>query len=332
MQKNNKALKEALYSIILGYNLASLEGERVFIKHFGNKDKVEVDYQYGLAYNSALSKNVVTNEEKEIQLAELKLWSEKDDKEIISLELSIDNLKRRKRLSLPSQIKDINIKIQDAASRISKLRAQKNKLMGVTAESIAQRRAEDFYIASSFFRDDAFNNRLIHVDEFDDMDISQIDSMKFTYFSALSEILGEKIKGLSVLKDFMNLMYLAEKPYEILGKPLAEYTFFQIDLISFARHYKHIISHEPQPPDNILEDPDALDDWYESSNTMRKIMDKDHDRDSVGRATTIMGGTAEDLKLLEKEGDIVNLDTEIKKAAKHKPLNMQEMMKLHGIR
>lgn len=331
MEINRRVLKDSLCAVIAGFNIASLDGERVFIKHFGNRDKIEVDFQYSIAYKSALSKQIITNDLKEKQLIAQGLWSEEKDKEISRLENSILNLKKRKRRSLPSQIKEINKDIDKAYAKIILLKNRKKRLIGSTAETIAQTRADDFYIASSFFKDDTFKERVVDINSFDAVDNDLIEMMKIEFFSSQSSILGDGVKKLSVLKEFMNLMYLAEKPYEILGKPLADYTFFQIDLISFARHYKHIISNDPTPPEKILEDPDALDDWFEGSTNMKKIAGEEK-TDTIGQATTIIGAKPEDLELLKKEGNIVSIDSEIKKAITDRPLNMQEMMKIHGIR
>lgn len=323
VNKEEKALRDSLSSILQGYSVVQNGGQKLFIKHFGFCDAIESDFQYQIAFRDCINRGIFTEEQK-IQLAiKNKFWSNEEDKEISILKLSINNLQIQKgKTVLPSQKSNLNKEIEEKNIRLFDLEKKRNNIIGTTAESIATQRAEDYYIFKSFYLDYKLEKPFKDEEEFNSTDEEEIKELKYNYFSCLNFILNGNIKKIALSNQFMSLLYLTDNFYYILGKPLANYTYYQMDLISYGKMYKSILNMEPKPPENIRHDPEKLEEWLELA-TSKKIITKN---DSSGQV--IMGATDSDIKELFKNEEVVNIDTEIKKRGR---MNMAELMKLHGV-
>ncbi len=110
-------------------------------------------------------------------------------------------------------------------------------------------------------------------------------------------------------------------------------TFYQIETFTYARYFKNLISSaKHQPPNEYYEDPERLIEWIESSKNAEDIMQKSNiDKNTEGAiGTSIIGASKDDLQKagIKNESGISLMDEAVKKGGK---LNMQDMLKLHGI-
>lgn len=328
MSKDEERLiKDSLSAILLGYSIARWRDKRIFIKHFGHCDSIETDFHYETAFNECIEKKIYTEKQK-LELSEKDgLWSADNDIKISTLKGSISNLiLTRDKTPLPSQKKIIIKQIEDFNTELNGLLRKRASLLGVTAESIANQRAEDFYIFKSFYIDSSFSQQLFSDEEFDEIEDDQMEELKQVYFNALRYILNNNLRKIALSSSFMSLMYLTENSYEILSKPLALYTFYQLDLITYGKVYKNALSGDPRPPENIRQNPDELDKWINKINDVRQIDTKSVlDNELSGKM--LVGATTEDVKEIFKNENVINIGDEIKKKG---GMSMAEMIKLHG--
>lgn len=324
----DKKIRESLSSILLGYSVVMLNGQKVFIKHHGYCDLIETDFQYDQAFDSCIKQGIYTEQQKLDLAIQQGAWSNDED---IRINFLIENIKKLRsqesKNPIPSQRKKISDEIIIKESELKSLNEKRFSLLGVTAEVIANKRSEDFYIFKSFYRDASFLNPLNKDEEFDIIDDDYMESMRSCYFDSLDFILNENIRYIALSDVFMSLLYLSENSYEVLGKPFAQYTFYQKDLISYGIMYKRILTSEPLPPDSIKDDPDKLEEWVSRSNSSKKLTEtKSSNLENSGKM--IFDATNEDIKEIFGDEEVVNVGTEIKKRG---GMKMQDFMKLHGV-
>lgn len=322
-----KLIKDSLSSILLGYSVALLNGQKVFIKHFGNCDSIETDFHYKNTFDECVSKKIYTEKEKLNLAIKQGLWSDENDKQIIILKEIINNLITvRDKTPLPSQRNKIIKDIEQKDKELFSLERKRLSLLGTTAESIAQQRSEDFYIFKSFYKDNSFTYQLFTDEEFNNIEDEQMETLKNLYFNTLKYILNNNIKKIAISNSFMSLMFLTENPYEILGKPLASYTFYQMDLISYGKYYKQILTNDPRPPDNIRNNPEELEKWIGKISATKQLDSKIiNENENSGKM--LIGATAEDVKEIFGDKNVIDIGKEIKKKGR---MSKEELMKLHG--
>jgi hypothetical protein len=105
-------------------------------------------------------------------------------------------------------------------------------------------------------------------------------------------------------------------------------TYNQIRLIVYTRVFKNIFDSNENIPENIRKDPAKLLEFGSSSKEER---DKVKDKLSQGDGGTLVGAKDEDYERLgiQKPKGAVDLHEEAKK--KGGTLNMEDLMKLHGV-
>src|SRR5207249_4657887 len=118
----------------------------------------------------------------------------------------------------------------------------------------------------------------------------------------------------------------SENIYEFYGKPICYLTNFQIQLAAYGSYYKTILTSENKPPDDLLSDPDKLEDWYSSKTNFEQMLDKNVKQDNAN--VSIMG-TKEDLARLGYGQQDISLKEATAKAGG--VLDQEAMLKLYNV-
>ena len=153
------------------------------------------------------------------------------------------------------------------------------------------------------------------------------------YNSQMGLFGSEYLKKVAVSNFFLNFYYLCEdNPYTFYGKPIVNLTYYQLELFGYGRYFKQIFSDsKTRPPEEMMDDPDQIIEWYESNKNAQKVVQRSKQDGSGG--TSIVGATKDDLKRLgmsDEHSSSVSLSKEA--AKKGGNLNMEDIMKLHGIK
>lgn len=315
--------------VVRGYSSTILEEDFVYVKHLTPHDQVELEEIEERYFNIALRKGVPTEEEMLLFLKEEEQWSEDDDKFIEDKKYFLDTLKTAKsKMVIKRQIDQQEKTIQEETLLLARKEAEKMSLLGNTCEKYAKDRLNDFYMIKSFFKDKNLSEPLFSEDKFDEMENQDIKKVVFRY-NELFEGFSEESIQYTILEDFYNpYLSFAEDSMQFYGKPFCELTYNQIRLIVYTRVFKNIFDTNENIPDNIRKDPAKLLEFGSSSKEER---DKTKQKLSQGSAGTLVGAKEEDYEYLgiERPKGGVSLHEEAKK--KGGTLNMEDLMKLHGV-
>jgi hypothetical protein len=315
--------------VVRGYSSTILEEDFVYVKHLTPHDQVELEEIEERYFNIALRKGVPTEEEMLLFLKEEEQWSDADDKFIEDKKYFLDTLKTAKsKMVIKRQIDQQEKTIQEETLLLAKKEAEKMSLLGNTCEKYAKDRLNDFYMIKSFFKDKNLSEPLFSEDKFDEMENQDIKKVVFRY-NELFEGFSEESIQYTILEDFYNpYLSFAEDSMQFYGKPFCELTYNQIRLIVYTRVFKNIFDTNENIPDNIRKDPAKLLEFGSSSKEER---DKTKQKLSQGSAGTLVGAKEEDYEYLgiERPKGGVSLHEEAKK--KGGTLNMEDLMKLHGV-
>ena len=140
------------------------------------------------------------------------------------------------------------------------------------------------------------------------------------------------LKRLAVSGFYLNNFYLCkDNPFIFYGEPVVNLTYPQIELFSFGRYFKNILSELKHPPtEEQLDNPDKLIEMFNISKNAEKVL-------SEGKATagkdkvvsTVVGATREDLERMGAQSDPGAVDINQIAAEKGGHLSMEELIKLH---
>lgn len=326
-------LKLVFSEIVEGYSLTRSElfGD-LKIKHINNYDSAKTDIKNNYYFEKAVSQGLPKREEKLEYLIKEKLWDPEKDKEADRLKEMLKGMNRTKsKLFLQAQIDAIKKDIVDNEIKLSNILAEKESVIGFTAEEYANRRINEYYMHISIL--DEEGKQLFGENEFDELEQDQVNDIMQVYEKNNRKFKAEILKKISLADFFTNIFYLCEdNVFNFYGKPVIDLTFYQIEIYSYGRYFKSIIQNsEEKIPDHIVEDPDKLIEWAESSKNVKEVLEKSSG-DAESGASSIMGATKQDLAKagIDENQDVIDLSQ--KAQEKGGRLTMEDMMKLHGVK
>lgn len=327
------SLKVVFSEILRGFTLVdSHDYGKIRVKHFTNFDSAELDIKNKLFLDKAVNQGLPTRDDRIKYLLEENIWTEKENKEILQSRSMLAGLKNSKgKVFLQSHIDQLNEQIKGEQLKLIKLEAKKEELIGFSAENYASRRINEHYMFNAILSEDG--EKLFSEEDFEDLDESTLIDLIGIYNKSTKKFNSESLKKISLSGFFTNLFYLCEDNAHIFfGKPLVELTFYQIELFGYARYYKSLMENsESKVPDDIRQDPEKIVEWFSSTKSARETLEKSKNAGQDGSATSLVGATKDDLKRLGLDNPDETVNLAKKAAEKGGRLNMEDMMKLHGM-
>ena len=315
--------------VVRGFSTAIIEENFVYIKHLTPHDQVELEEVEEKYFNVALKKGVPTEEDMLLFLKEEGQWSDADDKFIEDKQLFIENLKKAKtKMIIKREIDKQSDLIDKESKLLQEKQIEKMSLIGNTCEKYAKDRLNDFYMIKSFYSDKEMRNPLFDENKFDELDDYNLKKIIYKY-NEIFESFSEESIQYTILEDFYSpYLSFAEDSMQFYGKAFCELTYNQIRLIVYTRVFKNIFDSNENIPESIRKDPAKLLEFGSSS---KEEKDKAKDKLSQGDGGTLVGAKNEDYEYLgiEKPRNTISLHEEAKK--KGGTLNMEDLMKLHGV-
>ncbi len=306
-----------------GYTEASLGDSIVYIKHVNIRDQRYLHKYFEKYKDVALKRGLETEAERIKYVLEEKLWEEKDDMKIASLEGEITNLKNTvNQLLLASQREEYNNIIRDRAEELYELKKSRSEVVGKTAEDYGTGRSSDELLRFLLFKDKDLTQNLYTEDEFSELEGWEIKQLTDLHLDIQSRLADDKIQK-AVLRPFFSMyLSLCEDAYGFYQKPVTELTIYQLRVVLFGRMFFNIFQHTEDIPDNIRDDPEKLLAYSQSKSSGNTGGIRD-DADS----SVVFGATNQDVKELGGE-KAVSLSEEAKKHGGQ--LDMTQMMRLAG--
>jgi hypothetical protein len=334
----NTNLKIIFSEIIKGYSKKNIEGiGTLFFKHINNQDSADIDIYNQQFTEKAKSMGLPTEKEQEAYLIKEDLWQESKNKRIIELEKFVNNLKVTKsKLFIKSQIDQINKEIDKNDAELKALKHERKDLIGFTVEDYTFKKINEYYMYVSLFKDEFLKERFFKESDYEELDNNEIILLIKNYNEVTNKFSDHNLKKISLMGHFSNIFQLSkDDPFIFYGKPLVELSFYQIELFSYGRYFKNILTNaKTKPPQYLMQDPEGLIEWFEGSKNVEDILNKNSkvaQKDNV--ATSIVGASYEDLKRLGVKTEDKGSDIDLAKEAAKKggKLNMEDLMKLHGL-
>ena len=300
----------------------------IYFKHFNQLQTSKVFCQTDKYKKEAIAKGISTEEEALEALIKDGFWSREKEREILVKKKELEDLKGGlNALKLPSQKQKKKKEIESIQNFLEESFKEKVALMGITAEIYADKKVNKLFFDSISFLNKDCTIKVI--DELDYQDVAQQSEFQKIQKDFFQKFDDKYISKAVLSPSFASYLPYSESVLDFFGKPIKDLTTFQLKLISYSRSFLNIFKNCPKDiPKDIARDPDLLVDFYESA--------KDADKKKSSKAsdgtggTTYFGASKTDLKAVASDDEnVVSLSDSI--AQQGGKLNMQEMMKLHGI-
>ena len=330
MPEDIKNLRSVFSDIIRGYSIldSPLFG-RVIIKHLGNIDLADIDYSYSCTLQDAIKRGIPPLEKKVEILIAAGLWSQEEEEKIKEFRITLyQYISNRDTQFLKSKRELWSKQIDEINKEIEKLEIKKQLTLGDYAELFATKESNKSHILTSFRKAHDVKIPLFSLEEFDQLDNPQVQTL-FDLFNKYSEKFNQtSMKKIALSSFFLNMFHLtSENIYEFYGQPVVNLTFYQVDLFSWGRHFKNLLSQfGSKLPNDILNNPDKVLEYVELNKNYEEAFPQKQEEDGGGMS--LMGASKEDYEVLgiKAEGNKKFAEA-LKKKGK---LSLEDMMALSG--
>ena len=318
----SRILRRAFLDICNGYSSMIYNGETLYIKHLSHKEHLNLDELQERYFQYGKSKGVPDEKEQLLYLKKEGLWTDKDQLNLTRQESAVARMIDGKRLiALPSMLERHNKDIAIEQEKLNKMRDNLRSLMGLTCELYASKIVNEHYILQSLYKDQKLTIPYFSTSEFDDIEDDELNNIVSIYNEAVECCTEKNIKKLSIQDFFQSYYFICNDDFfAFFGRPIFEFTYFQVKLANFARFYKNIMEgvNIKTLPKKCFDDPDYLEEYLNTTKKGKEMIDN-----TKGQAVSIIGATAEDIRQISGNGD-----SSVKIG--DKPATMNELLKQFG--
>ena len=318
-------LKKLYKEIVLGFSVSEYAGKPIFIKHFTEIDNGELE-SYRIKYQSmAKQKGLQTKEDKSKLLIQEGYWSVEKDLEIEKIKKEISDLDMlKKNLVIKRQVLQNKEKILNATSRLNEILREKEEVFGFSLEDFVSKKVNEYTIYNSFYKEKDLKEKLFSEDEFDtlaEIDLSKLIVLLNNFYVDFGH---NQIKRICACPFFASLYNLCgDNAYNFYGRYVVGLTILQVNMFSQGRYFKSLIEsrgHQAMPPNDIMEDPDKMIEWYDTSSDVPSV-----NADGI----SYFGASKEELKKMAGNSNTVSV---LEYAAKKgNAMTTKDFVEMHGI-
>jgi hypothetical protein len=323
---DDRLIRKIFSEIVASYSLAKLFNDIIFIKHFSSIDLLEFDFKYQNYLKYARERGLATQDERLELLKRDNLWDNGKENLVKELKDHLSSLYESKRNF--HSLRDINAsneQIKLSEDKLNELLTDKYNLIGECAENYARRKTDLDQVFGSFYKDSKLTQLIFPEKDEDVLNDDDLNTLIITYNEHLSELDDKNLRYVSVASDFQMMFSMSENLYYFYGVPISKLTHYQVRLANFGAHFKSILQSGQRPPLDIMNNPDAIEDWYYARTNLGKIIEKNEEE---GKNVSIVGMSKKELEYLGY--DVGSGRKSLKKAARDNggELSREQMMEL----
>lgn len=318
--------------VINGYTY--FKEKKLYVKHLKEKDLGEVSQRKHEIFEDAKNRGLNDEKEKIQILIDSEAWTEEKEKDVEKLEEEILHLEQsKKKLILGKQIKEFNKKIEKKTKLYDDLASERESEVGFTAEKYVDKRINEEIVNLTFFKNRGLTERFFSEEEFDELTEQELLFYVRLYTVIALQYSNETLKKISVCGFFLNCFLICENnPDLFFGKPVTELTNNQVDIFSYGRYFKGIMTECKPAPYEISDNPDKLIEYYEASRKSRDAKQlKGGGKESEFMGSTVFGATKEELGAVIEEGEESTKFVDFKGQAESsgKDMDLKDFLKMH---
>lgn len=306
-------LRRIYRDIWRGFSQIKLENEPIYVKHLSVFDQTDIDIIKDEAFNTVRSRGIKTESEKLKWLNEKGLWTKKDEVEMSAQQAYVENLEKTKnKLGIKSQVLQVEGQLSEANKKLSVLINKRTRLIGLTAEQVAEQKIQHEHVRISFYKDSGLKMPRFTSEDISALSDEDADRLLYEYINVLKDFSPENIRRISITPWFINQFSICGENLQIFfGIPIANLSIYQANLLRWGHYFQSILTQNELPKD-ILDDPDKIERYMLQSRNLKNIVNKAGPGDRVA----IIGGSADDFKAMGVEDGSSKVQADINRGAK----------------
>lgn len=266
-------LRRVYGEVCKGFSTCLWEEKQVFVRHLDSFSQTDVDSHYEAVLRDVSSKGIMTEVDRLKYLDGKGLWTTGHESEIANHRVYTANLEKTRSLLVSKiQREPIEAQLREAQIKMNEMASKRVKLIGLTAEKVAEQKTQHEYLRLSFFKDAQFEKPLFSVKDMRQLGESDSDEILSLYIDIIQRFSLDNLRRIAVQPFFTNYYYLCgDDPSLFFGLPIVKMTIQQVNLLSYGHYFKSIFQHH-EIPKEFAQDPDKVEEFVTKSSAAKKMM------------------------------------------------------------
>ncbi len=271
--------RRAFVDVCRGYSVGhTKDGTAVYIRHLSHFEHQEYDLLQARFEAEAAAQGAYTETQRLDQLYAKSEWTPAREAEIAAKRDFISRLEDgRRTIALPSVLKGHEDHIAREKAALVVVLNERARLIGVTTETYAARRLEDYYLVHNLFSDKELTTLFYPPDTFDTLSDDEVDAIHEVYRAAVEPCADANLRRLAAQDLFVSYYSLApDDARAFFDRAVCELTYYQVRLLNSGRYIKALMDNTDltKLTPEQRNDPDALERMHTTQKNTAAITAK----------------------------------------------------------
>lgn len=307
-------LRRAFSDICRGYTVDKWNDKTVYLKHLTHFDQVDIDRVYDDELAATKRRGIPADADRMKELEGKGLWTKKDETDVARKRDYIKNLEKTKeKLMFPSQVEGHQKTIDVEVKILNDILSKRHRLIGLTAEHIADQRVQYEYIRLSFFNDAGLSEPMFTQDDINYLYEEESLALLMFYVDVVNRFGPDTLRRIAIAPFFTNYFYLCgEDLSTFFKKAICDLSIYQIHLLSNALYFKRLMSQIEDIPPEMRDDPEAIESLAKGRSARDTVLAKAGNGQRVG----LFGAKDSDFKAMGLKNETAAINETAQKGYK----------------
>jgi len=286
-----KELSTLLNNILWGRRYISVkdgnEKPHILIaKELELEDKIWIEFIYKQALTSGEAKGLIPSSELAVFLENCGVWTKRDNKEIQNIRISLAKIEETLKEDISKRERQFSIKLKKTlTTELNKKQTLKTNHFVNSLETYANSEIVNATVFSFLYSSPTTR----YWPEWQDF-LNETDGIFIR-----NATVGIFDKGLSTVRQIRELARSPQWRFKwaaykasgnLFGKPLMELTNDQDSLVYWSQVYDAAFESLDRPSQSVIDDDEALDEWFEDQAKKRKTKEAQSGKNDIGKKGT----------------------------------------------
>lgn len=260
--------------------------DKVWVKHHTLEDETRLISLTEFFLNLSKKRKVKTEAEAAEAAAKAGTWTPQDERTLSDTITYLNGMQESYAKVIESQKKYLKEELDKTEERIRNLKVKKISAIGLTAEQVANKMANERFILSLFYKDEDLNLRCFSDDDIEYLEEEELIKY-YNLFGEFKKLTEDKaIKKLAASAYAQNLYFISGKGSAFFNKGVLDLTVLQQHFLMYLQSYKHIISNlVGKVSSENLNDYEFLEKWSSAGEKAREQIENKSSQRQAGGPT-----------------------------------------------
>lgn len=246
----------------------------ILVKSLSLRFRNWIDFIHDTAYQKAKELGILTEKEMLTELSNNKTWTAADDELITSMSKTVEEMSSTVSSLTKHEQKRANRIIDSYRSKIEEMSNKKRNLLDCTCEKYAGEQRLRAFVFASCFKVDTEEKYWPTWDIFLEEASDEVVMLITSQIMNTHRCDTKEIREIARSGNWRHRWNSASSIIDVFGRPIVELDEEQGNLVYWSTIYDSVFESMERPPQEIIDNDELLDKWFEEQGRKNALEDK----------------------------------------------------------